>query len=200
MAAARHSQESARLVDRVASRPMTDMIRSEMVRRQRESAITPDEEPANGPAERIEVDMDPEDTLILLFMCCHPPLGKSSAIAFTLHAPGGSPLPKRQRIYGRLRRPWRSGSAAQNRASWHRVFPSACQLRGPKRAPARGSRRPVSDSNERYARSIGTQLQWIWQRKQWEMGEITRPKDRGHSPLSISYCPIHNQTWLRSSA
>ena len=74
---------------RVASRRMTDMIRSEIARRQRETAITPEEEPTIGPAEAIEADMDPEDTLILLFMCCHPALSRSSAIALTLRAVGG---------------------------------------------------------------------------------------------------------------
>jgi predicted RNA polymerase sigma factor len=33
--------------------------------------------------------MDPDDTLILLFMCCHPALTPSSAIALTLRAVGG---------------------------------------------------------------------------------------------------------------
>lgn len=33
--------------------------------------------------------MDPDDTLILLFMCCHPALSSPSAIALTLRAVGG---------------------------------------------------------------------------------------------------------------
>lgn len=33
--------------------------------------------------------MDPDDTLILLFMCCHPALSSASAIALTLRAVGG---------------------------------------------------------------------------------------------------------------
>jgi predicted RNA polymerase sigma factor len=33
--------------------------------------------------------MDPDDTLILLFMCCHPALTPSSAIALTMRAVGG---------------------------------------------------------------------------------------------------------------
>lgn len=74
---------------RVASRRLTDMIRSEMARRERETAITAEEEPAIGPVDEFEADMDPEDTLILLFMCCHPALSKSSAIALTLRAVGG---------------------------------------------------------------------------------------------------------------
>ncbi|HEV2272514.1 MAG TPA: sigma-70 family RNA polymerase sigma factor [Acidobacteriaceae bacterium] len=71
----------------VASRRMTDMARSEIARRQREAAIA-EEEPAIAPAE-IEAEMDPDDTLILLFMCCHPALSPSSAIALTLRAVGG---------------------------------------------------------------------------------------------------------------
>lgn len=73
---------------RVASRRMTDTVRSEMARRQRETAMTTEEEPAVEPAE-IDPDMDPEDTLVLLFMCCHPALSTSSAIALTLRAVGG---------------------------------------------------------------------------------------------------------------
>jgi predicted RNA polymerase sigma factor len=41
------------------------------------------------PLPEIEADMDPDDTLILLFMCCHPALTSSSAIALTLRAVGG---------------------------------------------------------------------------------------------------------------
>ena len=76
---------------RVASRRMTDMVRSEVARRERESEIA-EEEPAVEPAEDIEAGMDsinPDDILILLFMCCHPALSASSAIALTLRAVGG---------------------------------------------------------------------------------------------------------------
>jgi hypothetical protein len=55
-----------------------------MARRQRETAMTTEEDPAIEPAENIEADMDPEDTLVFLFMCCHPALSTSSAIALTL--------------------------------------------------------------------------------------------------------------------
>jgi predicted RNA polymerase sigma factor len=41
------------------------------------------------PTVEIESDMDPDDTLILLFMCRHPALTSSSAIALTLRAVGG---------------------------------------------------------------------------------------------------------------
>jgi len=75
----------------VASRRMTDMVRSEIARRERETAATPEEEPAIEPLDEIEIEaeMDPHDTLVLLFMCCHPALSSSSAIALTLRAVGG---------------------------------------------------------------------------------------------------------------
>jgi RNA polymerase sigma factor (sigma-70 family) len=73
---------------RVALRRMTDTVRSEIARRQRETAMATEEEPTMEPAE-LETDMDPEDTLVLLFMCCHPALSTSSAIALTLRAVGG---------------------------------------------------------------------------------------------------------------
>jgi RNA polymerase sigma factor (sigma-70 family) len=73
---------------RVASRRMTDQQRSEIARRQRETAVANDAETV-APSGDIESDMDPDDTLILLFMCCHPALTSSSAIALTLRAVGG---------------------------------------------------------------------------------------------------------------
>ncbi len=36
-----------------------------------------------------EPEIDPDDTLVLLFMCCHPSLSAPSAIALTLRAVGG---------------------------------------------------------------------------------------------------------------
>jgi RNA polymerase sigma factor (sigma-70 family) len=73
---------------RVSLRRMTDTVRSEMARRQRETAMATEEVPTIEPAE-LETDMDPEDTLVLLFLCCHPALSTSSAIALTLRAVGG---------------------------------------------------------------------------------------------------------------
>jgi len=74
----------------VASRRMTDQVRSEIARRQRESGIAIDAEtPAPASDMEPDMDMDPDDTLILLFMCGHPALTSSSAIALTLRAVGG---------------------------------------------------------------------------------------------------------------
>ena len=75
----------------VASRRMTDFIRSESARRRREAAVMTDavrEEPIMPPP---DADNGPErdDSLTLLFMCCHPALTSSSAIALTLRAVGG---------------------------------------------------------------------------------------------------------------
>ena len=72
----------------VASRRMTDQVRSEIARRERETAVAAETENLTSILE-IEADMDPDDTLILLFMCCHPALSPSSAIALTLRAAGG---------------------------------------------------------------------------------------------------------------
>jgi RNA polymerase sigma factor (sigma-70 family) len=73
---------------RVASRRMTDHMRSEIARRERETAVAAETENLTSLLE-VEADMDPDDTLILLFMCCHPALSPSSAIALTLRAVGG---------------------------------------------------------------------------------------------------------------
>jgi RNA polymerase sigma factor (sigma-70 family) len=72
----------------VANRRMTDQVRREIARRQRETTVAADEE-APAPLDEIDCDMDPNDTLILLFMCCHPALTLSSAVALTLRAVGG---------------------------------------------------------------------------------------------------------------
>jgi RNA polymerase sigma factor (sigma-70 family) len=72
----------------VACRRMTDQVRSETARRQRESAVAAEAETLSQTLE-IEADMDPDDTLVLLFMCCHSALTSSSAIALMLRAVGG---------------------------------------------------------------------------------------------------------------
>ena len=74
----------------VASRRLTDLLRSEQARQRRESVVAertlPEERLAPGPdAPR----SDSDDTLILLFMCCHPSLSPASRIALTLRAVGG---------------------------------------------------------------------------------------------------------------
>ncbi len=72
----------------VASRRMTDHVRSETARRQRETAAALELDQV-APAPGIEDETDQDDTLVLLFMCCHAALTTSSAIALTLRAVGG---------------------------------------------------------------------------------------------------------------
>ena len=67
----------------VASRRLVDGWRSEGARRRREEQVTVLDVPDPGPvAER-------DDTLTLLFLCCHPSLSVPSQLALTLRAVGG---------------------------------------------------------------------------------------------------------------
>jgi RNA polymerase sigma factor (sigma-70 family) len=75
----------------VATRRLTDMLRSESARRRREEAVFA----ATPPAVLAGADAGPagpgdhDDTLTLLFLCCHPALTASSQVALTLRAVGG---------------------------------------------------------------------------------------------------------------
>jgi RNA polymerase sigma factor (sigma-70 family) len=68
----------------VATRRLTDHVRGESARRRREEAHVPDlvAPPADAEPAR-------DDTLFLLFLCCHPDLSPSSQLALTLRAVGG---------------------------------------------------------------------------------------------------------------
>jgi RNA polymerase sigma factor (sigma-70 family) len=72
----------------VAARRMVDHVRSESARRQREQAAALDFGQIVAAAS-VEHAPDHDDTLTLLFMCCHPALTTSSAVALTLRAVGG---------------------------------------------------------------------------------------------------------------
>ena len=72
----------------VAARRLTDLLRSEQARRRREDTIARWELPRQQP-DAAESSADSDDTLILLFMCCHPALTPPSQIALTLRAVGG---------------------------------------------------------------------------------------------------------------
>jgi RNA polymerase sigma factor (sigma-70 family) len=73
----------------VALRRVTDHVRSEIARRGREAVVAGETPAAVAPAFDGEPAIDPDDTLVLLFMCCHPALSPASAIALTLRAVGG---------------------------------------------------------------------------------------------------------------
>jgi len=67
----------------VASRRLVDEWRSESARRRREETAAVLEVPGRGrPSDR-------DDTLTLLFLCCHPSLSMPSQLALTLRAVGG---------------------------------------------------------------------------------------------------------------
>jgi RNA polymerase sigma factor (sigma-70 family) len=72
----------------VAARRMTDYLRSEGARRKREAQAAPEPE-SIAPVTEVEEQIGQDDTLTLFFMCCHPSLTPSSAIALTLRAVGG---------------------------------------------------------------------------------------------------------------
>jgi len=74
----------------VASRRLADQVRSEASRRNREELVavaTPQSELLAAPADAEPVGND--DSLALLFGCCHPELSAPSQIALTLRAIGG---------------------------------------------------------------------------------------------------------------
>ncbi len=74
----------------VASRRMTDHLRSDSARRRRETTAAASILPPAKVAPAADDVRDPEeDTLTLLFMCCHPALSSASQIALTLRAVGG---------------------------------------------------------------------------------------------------------------
>jgi RNA polymerase sigma factor (sigma-70 family) len=73
----------------VASRRMTDRIRSEAARRGREDAAAADRAVAVAPQTEPDAAPGHDDTLVLMFMCCHPALTPASAIALTLRAVAG---------------------------------------------------------------------------------------------------------------
>jgi RNA polymerase sigma factor (sigma-70 family) len=72
----------------VAFRRMADHNRSESARRRRESEVALEAAHITESL-AIETAQGEDDTLVLLFMCCHPALTPASAIALTLRAVGG---------------------------------------------------------------------------------------------------------------
>src|SRR5579884_3657744 len=70
----------------VAARRVIDKIRSDLARRRRETEAATE---AESTVLQIPAHADEDDTLTLIFLCCHPSLTPSSAIALTLRAVGG---------------------------------------------------------------------------------------------------------------
>ena len=76
----------------VGWRKFVDAHRSETARRDRERRV--DLEPPPGPTE------DADDTLQLFFLCAHPSLSPTSAVALTLRAVGGLTTPQIAAAFG----------------------------------------------------------------------------------------------------
>jgi RNA polymerase sigma factor (sigma-70 family) len=81
---------------RVAFRRLTDQHRSDQARRRREDRAGAEQEqeqepvdPELGSSPELALGADGDDTLRLLFLCCHPALTEASAIALTLRAVAG---------------------------------------------------------------------------------------------------------------
>jgi RNA polymerase sigma factor (sigma-70 family) len=72
----------------VASRRLTDLLRSEQARRRREDTVARWELPLQHAAADTPPS-DSDDTLVLLVLCCHPALDAPAQIALTLRAVGG---------------------------------------------------------------------------------------------------------------
>jgi RNA polymerase sigma factor (sigma-70 family) len=71
----------------IASRRLIDQMRSDHARRARETAAAAQApEVRVGPGDDVP---DTDDTLVLLFLCCHPALTPASQTALTLRAVGG---------------------------------------------------------------------------------------------------------------
>lgn len=97
----------------VASRRLTDELRSEQARRRREAtdaALSPPDQLGaglgtvagdafGGDFSDGEELLGDDDTLTLLFLCCHPALSPSAQIALTLRAVGGLTTPQIARAF-----------------------------------------------------------------------------------------------------
>jgi predicted RNA polymerase sigma factor len=90
VAARREASQPHGLASSVAGRRLTDQVRSNAARRHREALVAsliPLEEQVALAADEDFSERD--DTLDVLFTCCHPSLSTASAVALTLRAVGG---------------------------------------------------------------------------------------------------------------
>jgi RNA polymerase sigma factor (sigma-70 family) len=74
-----------------AARRFTDLARSDQARRRREQQAAREPLPGAAPGH--------DDTLVLLFLCCHPVLTPASQVALTLRAVGGLSTAEIARAY-----------------------------------------------------------------------------------------------------
>jgi RNA polymerase sigma factor (sigma-70 family) len=84
----------------VATRRLMDMARSDTARRRREAAVFLATPPAVLVDTAAVAAPERDDSLALLFMCCHPALSPSSAVALTLRAVAGLGTGEIARAFG----------------------------------------------------------------------------------------------------
>jgi len=74
----------------VARRRLTDLLRSEQARRRREQSEAIRTVPlASDAPDEVWPSGERDDSLVLLFLCCHPSLTPPAQVALTLRAVGG---------------------------------------------------------------------------------------------------------------
>ncbi len=73
----------------VASRRLTDLLRNEQARRRREDRDAALRLPGDWLSPGADTGTTGDDSLVLLFLCCHPALTPASQVALTLRAVGG---------------------------------------------------------------------------------------------------------------
>ena len=78
----------------VASRRLTDLLRARQARMRREARHSAWMLPARQASPADQGPDAADDTVILLFLCCHPALSAASQIALTLRAVGGLSTPE----------------------------------------------------------------------------------------------------------
>jgi RNA polymerase sigma factor (sigma-70 family) len=84
-------ENPAAWMTRVSARRMTDLLRSEQARRRREEREAARALPTDllAPAADVSAASDFDDTLVLLYLCCHPAVSAPAQVALTLRAVGG---------------------------------------------------------------------------------------------------------------
>ncbi|HXB49582.1 MAG TPA: sigma factor, partial [Streptosporangiaceae bacterium] len=83
----------------VAARRLTDLLRAEQARQRREEAAARQVPPGSCLAAGADAPPDADDTLVLLFLCCHPALSPASQVALTLRAVGGLTTAEISRVF-----------------------------------------------------------------------------------------------------
>jgi RNA polymerase sigma factor (sigma-70 family) len=89
---------------RVGYRRMVDLLRSEQAARRREQEVAQADPAIVNPAGPAPQVTDQDDSLLLLFLCCHPALSPPSQVALTLRAVGGLTTAEIARAYGAAER------------------------------------------------------------------------------------------------